>query len=125
MYLASNITQWYKLSQEGLPCLVALPLTGVLFFSLLHVSVGPDEVGKHSVVVHEVVVGAHLCDAAAVHHHYLVTLREEPNTVGDQDTDLKRGRGGGEGRGGEGRGEGREGRSQQSVYATRRRCKQA
>ena len=47
-----------------------------------------EELGKGSILINELGVRAHLCDLATGYHHDDVTLREEPNPMGHQDTHL-------------------------------------
>ncbi len=66
-------------------------ITGDSLLVLLHIGVGPQELCEGSVVVDQLRVAAHLRHPSLVHHHNQVTLREEPDPVGHQDTHLGQG----------------------------------
>ena len=44
--------------------------------------------GKVPIIFNELIVRTNLCDLAICHHHYDITLREEPNPMSHKDTNL-------------------------------------
>ena len=61
-----------------------------LLLLLIHPLVRLQELGKCSVVFKELTVRANLRDLAVCHHHYDITLREEPDTMSHKDTNLQK-----------------------------------
>ena len=56
-------------------------ITRVFLFFLIDSLVSLQKLCKSTVVFKELIVRADLCDLSICHHHYDITLREEPNTM--------------------------------------------
>ena len=67
---------------------VAWSLYTIFILIGFHILISLQEMGKGSIVFHELSVRANLCDLAVCHHHYDITLGEEPNPMSHKDTNL-------------------------------------